>query len=76
MRRIGVHEIICGEERLQQGVIELDGEQVKAFYPLREELPMTEWWGGSIELKRQPDGRWQAYRNGVFINETFNPKSK
>lgn len=84
MKRVAVHEVVVHDdtssestsERLSMAVIELEGDVVTAYYPLKSEQPMTEWWGGTIEIRRQPGGALQAFRHGRIINESFNPKSK
>jgi hypothetical protein len=76
MRKIGVHEVLAGDSRLSQAVVELEDQRVTAFYPFTQEQPMTEWWGGCLDLRHQPDGTWIAFRNGEPINEKSNLKSK
>lgn len=50
MRRIACNYLIVDGKKLTNQVIELDGERVIAYYPLKEELAMTEWVDGTIEV--------------------------
>lgn len=81
MKRVAVHEVVVHTndqttERLTMAVVELEGDLVTTYYPLNAEQPMTEWWGGTIEIKHQSGGIMKAYRNGKIIKESYNPKSK
>lgn len=81
MKRVAVHEVVVHTNdqtttRLTMAVVELEGDTVINYYPLTAEQPMTEWWGGTIEIKHQSGGIMKAYRNGKIINESYNPKSK
>lgn len=50
--------VIMGERRLTNHVVELLGEEVVNYYPLRGEIPMTEWLGGTITITQG-----KAYHN-------------
>jgi len=63
MRRVGAHYIKNGDTVLCQGVVEIDDGRVVNYYTFCDELPMTEWLGGIIELKRNDEGILQAFQN-------------
>ena len=67
MRRVGVHYIKNGETTLSQGVVEIEDGRVVNYYTFTEELPMTEWLGGTIELRCTEDGILQAFINNKLI---------
>lgn len=58
MRRCGAHEVITANgDVLHQAVVEIseDGNVVN-YYEFRDELPMTEWLGGTIIVERNEEG--------------------
>ncbi len=67
MRRVGAHYIKKGETTLSQGVVEIEDGRVVNYYTFTEELPMTEWLGGTIELRYTEDGILQAFINNKLI---------
>ena len=67
MRMVGVHYIKNGETTLSQGVVEIEDGRVVNYYTFTEELPMTEWLGGTIELRYTEDGILQAFINNKLI---------
>ena len=67
MRRVGVHYIKNGGTTLSQGVVEIEDGRVVNYYTFTEELPMTEWLGGTIELRYTEDGILQAFINNKLI---------
>lgn len=68
MRRCGAHEV-----RLETGciliqaVVEISDGRVVNYYEFRDELPMTEWLGGVIEVKRDEEGILRAYWKNKII---------
>ena len=73
LRRIASNELITLEgECLTQQVVELseDGQLVR-HYPLRKELPFTEWISGQLSLKRNKDGKINVYINNKLINKVL-----
>ena len=67
LRRIGVHEIVLPNgDILHQAVVEIMNDFVVNYYELRDELPMVEWFGGTIEVMREEEGL-TAYQNGKRI---------
>lgn len=69
MRRVGVHEVRLPDRVLHQAVVEIEGERVVNYYEFREELPMTEWLGGQIDVIRSPEGILQAFYEGQVLTE-------
>ena len=63
-RRCGAHEVMLPDgNMLRQAVVEMVDGRVVNYYEFRDELPMTEWLGGRIEVKRDEDGTLSAYWN-------------
>ena len=58
-RRVASNYLIVGDRRLINHVVELLDGQVVNYYPLRGEIPMTEWLGGTITIENG-----KAYHNG------------
>jgi CTP synthase (UTP-ammonia lyase) len=52
-RRIGAHEVHLPDGTiLHQAVVELIDERVVNYYEFTDELPMTEWLGGTIIINK------------------------
>ena len=51
IRRIASNHVIVDGKDLGRRVVEMEGQQVKAIYPLEEELPFTEWFTEPIVVK-------------------------
>lgn len=69
MRRIGAHRIITGSATLLQAVVEISDDRVVNYYEFRDELPMTEWLGGTITIGRDDDGILRAWKDGVLLTD-------
>lgn len=69
MRRVGAHEVVFFNRTLVQAVVEIQGTQVVNYYEFRDELPMTEWLGGTITLKYSENGELQAWWNNKQLKE-------
>lgn len=70
MRRCGAHQVILPDGLiLQQAVVEILEGRVVNYFEFREELPMTEWLGGEIRVKRDEEGILRALWNGKVINK-------
>lgn len=64
MRRCGAHEVKLPDGTvLSQAVVEVWDGRVVNYYEFREELPMTEWLGGLIEVKQDEEGTLCAFWN-------------
>lgn len=64
MRRVGAHRVVTPSAVLNQAVVEVEEGRVVNYYEFRDELPMTEWLGGTIEIRRDADGLLRAYAQG------------
>ena len=70
MRRCGAHQVILPDgSKLQQAVVEIQEGRVVNYFEFREELPMTEWLGGEIQVERDEEGILRALWNGKVINK-------
>lgn len=69
MRRVGAHKVITEAEELSLAVVEISDDRVVNYFSFTDELPMTEWLGGVIELRRDADGILHAWQNNVIIKE-------
>ena len=49
-RRLGFHELKVAGEVLHQVIVEVVGDRVVNYYEFTDELPMTEWIGGTCEI--------------------------
>ncbi|MDY5320881.1 MAG: hypothetical protein SPG93_04350 [Prevotella sp.] len=72
MRRVGAHDVVGDGRRLHQAVVEIEWQQVVNCYEFRDELPMTEWLGGTIRLVVSADGMRQAWWNGHLLVDLEN----
>lgn len=70
MKRCGAHQVILPDGSiLQQAVVEIQEGRVVNYFEFREELPMTEWLGGEIQVERDEEGILRALWNGKVINK-------
>lgn len=63
MRRIGAHKVVTPSATLSQAVVEISDGRVVNYYEFSDELPMTEWLGGTIEVSRNANGMLQAFKD-------------
>lgn len=57
LRRCGAHVVrLLDGNVLEQAVVEISDGKVVNYYEFRDELPMTEWLGGTIEIVRDEEG--------------------
>ena len=69
LRRCGAHQVILPDVSiLQQAVVEIQEGRVVNYFEFREELPMTEWLGGEIQVERDEEGILRALWNGKRID--------
>ena len=71
-RRVAAHEVKAAGEVIQQAVVELKGGKVERYYPFTDELPQTEWLGGTILIDEWLGGTILidddcAYWNGIKL---------
>ncbi|MED9801637.1 MAG: hypothetical protein UFJ02_09515 [Prevotella sp.] len=71
VRRCGAHEIVVEDKMtLVRAVVEIFADKVVNCYEFRDELPMTEWLGGRIDIKRDEEGILRAYHLGRRLSST------
>lgn len=63
-RRVASNEVIVDETVIRQCVVEIMNGRVVNYYHFQDELPLTEWLGGTIRLIKDKDGVLRAYQNG------------
>lgn len=66
-RRVAANEVVIGDRRLAQCVVETVSGIVTAYYTFDEELPHTEWLGGTIILVRDGENRLRAFKDENLI---------
>lgn len=64
IRRIASNEVLLDDKSYHQCVVELEEGRVVNYYCFEDELPLTEWLGGTIVLSRDKDGILRAFQNG------------
>jgi hypothetical protein len=67
IRRVASNEITVEGKILRQYVVEIVNHRVVNYYRLEDELPLTEWLGGKIELRKNADGFLQAFLNNKIL---------
>ena len=68
IRRVAAHEVdVFGKETLSMAVVEISEGRVVNYYTFSDELPMTEWLGGRIEIKKNEEGSLSAYWQGTLL---------
>ena len=68
MRRCGAHVVLLPDgTRLDQAVVEIVEDRVVNYYEFRDELPMTEWFGGEISVELDEEGIRRALWKGKRI---------
>nr|MBP7471897.1 hypothetical protein [Prevotella sp.] len=66
-RKIGAHVVITENTSLHQAVVVIHEGRVVNYYEFHDELPMVEWLGGTIVIKRNDDGILQAFQDGKLL---------
>ena len=68
LRKIAANQIVLQDNSLLTlAVVEISNGEVTKWYPLTQELPNTEWFGGQILLKDDDNGVLRAYYNDKVI---------
>ena len=62
VRKVAAHEVHVDGTVLIQAVVELQEGRVVNYYTFSDELPLTEWLGGVIEIRGS-----KAYWNGRIL---------
>ena len=50
LRRLGFHELKVSGVVLHQAIVEVLGDRVVNYYEFTDEVPMTEWIGGTCGI--------------------------
>lgn len=67
-RRCGAHEVwLANGEVLRQAVVEIEEGRVVNYYEFHDELPLTEWLGGTVRVDRDEEGFLRAYYMGKLL---------
>lgn len=67
-RLCAAYEVIKPDgEILHQALVVISEGRVVDYYEFRDELPMCEWLGGTIEVKRDSEGILRAFWKGKII---------
>ncbi len=64
MRRVAANYIKIGERTLPNHVVEIIGQRVVNYYPLKGEIAMTEWLGGTIRIN---EGKAFHIKNDIAL---------
>ncbi len=67
MRRVAAHCVITPSQSYQQAVVVLSDGAVVEIFTFTEELPATEWLGGTIYVEPDENGILRAYQDGVQL---------
>lgn len=54
-RQVAVNRVLVGGEAVSPCVLEMQDGMVVKYYRLIEELPFTEWIGGTVVLAKEGD---------------------
>ena len=68
MRRVAAHSVITPNETYRQAVVVIEDGKVTEVYTFTDELPSTEWLGGTIVVSPDGDGIPRAYHEGKLLS--------
>ena len=61
-RRVAAHEVILPDGKvLHQAIVEICDGSVLNYYEFQDEMPLTEWYDGHIEVRLNHEGIKQAF---------------
>lgn len=63
LKRYAAHEVIVGDKSIPMCVVEMTDGFVTGYHTFSEELPFTEWLGGTINIVEDKEGRQVALWN-------------
>ena len=66
-RRVAAHRVEINGRIINRCVVEVDEGRVVNYYTFTDELPLTEWFGGTIIVAPDEDGILSAEWNGKKI---------
>lgn len=66
-RRVASNRVLIDGREFKPCVVELNDGIVVNYYTFTDELPLTEWLGGTIELQRDENGVLRAIWNDKLL---------
>lgn len=66
-RRVAAHRVEVNGRTLSRCVVEIEDGRVVNFYTFTNELPLTEWLGGTITLSRDAERTLRAEWQGKVL---------
>lgn len=66
MRKVAAHRIVASDRTIEMGIVELEAGRVVDYYPFTVERAMTEWLGGTIEIRNER-GCLRAFHEGIRL---------
>lgn len=66
-RRVAANFVIIGDRKLYPAVVDISEGRVVNYYEFSDELPMTEWIGGTVILQRDEENILRAYKDAQII---------
>ena len=70
-RRFAANRIIFQDNKIVNGVVEVEDNKVVAFYELTKELAHTEWIGGTIIIMRSENNLIAYKDNKILSNKEY-----
>lgn len=66
-RRVAANFVVIGDRKLHPAVVDISEGRVVNYYEFSDELPMTEWIGGTVILQRDEENILRAYKDAQII---------
>lgn len=66
-RRVAAHHVHVNGNVIDRCVVEIEDGRVANYYTFTDELPLTEWLGGTITISYNDEGVLVAEWNGSKI---------
>lgn len=66
-RRVAAHHVVINDRTIDRCVVEIEDGRVVNYYTFADELPLTEWLGGTIIIKRNEAEVLIALKDGRVI---------
>lgn len=67
MRRVAAHHVDINGKTLNQCVVEIQDGKVVNYYTFTDELPLTEWLGGTITIVKNEENMIVAEWKGRLL---------
>ena len=61
IRRVAAHNVIVDDSVFNLSIVEIVEGRVVNYYEFHEEMPIVEWLGNTIVIRRDKLGRKQAW---------------